>query len=191
MNPEHTTNIKKGIFIAILFLMFAFVVFVLFRNDWAVDMNDLSGAVKKALGTRTVEEQQASLLAQLDVTPDEVFKHRLKDGKLVTVVTGDIQNKSRYPMENVLVEGRLLDATGKVRLTTPPVPCAKTTTKKALGQLSTKQLADFYMDGAQPFNCIIRSDYAIPFMVIFETLPPEFNATFEFEVHPHSGQFSE
>ena len=191
MNFERTAKLKKGLFFGLAFIAFAFVVFVLFRNDFAVDMNDLPGAVKKALGIRTVAEQQAALLAQLDVTPAEVFKQKLKDGKVVTVVTGEIQNTSRYPMEHVMVEGRLYDGTRRVRVTTAPVPCGKTAGKTALAGMTSKSVWSFYLDGAAPFNCTINNGFRVPFMVVFETLPPEFNATFKFEVHPHSGKFSD
>ncbi|MBN2715153.1 MAG: hypothetical protein JXX14_04810 [Deltaproteobacteria bacterium] len=191
MNFERSASIKKGIAITVAVSTVGFVLFVLIRNDFAVNMDDLSGAVKKALGTRTVEEQQASILAQLDVTPAEVFKQRLKSGKIVTVVIGDIQNNSRYPMENVLVEGRLLDATKAVRQTTAPVPCGKSVSKSDLGKMTASRLNEIYQNGDQPFNCIIKSGFTVPFIVIFDSLPDSFNSTYEFEVHPHSGQFLE
>ena len=58
---KRAANIKKGTAATIAFGLFSFAIFVLVRNDWAVNMDDLGGAVKKALGTRTVEEQQESI----------------------------------------------------------------------------------------------------------------------------------
>lgn len=191
MNFEQAAKMKKGIAAVLAILVISFVVFVLVRNDWAVDTNDLSGAVKKALGTRTVAEQQQSILVQLDVTPAEVFKQRLKNGKIVTVVLGKIQNTSKYPMEKVLVEGRLLGPTKTVHTITPPVPCGKTASKKELAGMGMTQVEEFYKENKQPFNCSINSGEAAPLMVVFDTLPSNFNSTFEFEVHPHSGQFIE
>lgn len=191
MNLNRTANMKMRTAFVLAFLAFSFVIFVLIANDWAVDINDLQGAVKKALGTRTVAEQQESLLAQLDVTPAEVFKQKLKNGTVVTVVIGNIQNNSRYPMEKIMVEGRLLDGTKMIRATTAPVPCGRTAPKTAISGMGPKQLKDFYMDGPQSFNCVIKSGFPAPFMVVFNTLPSNFNSTFKFEVHPHSGQFIE
>ena len=191
MDFKRAAFIKGATASVLVILVLSFVLFVAFRNDWAVNMDDLSGAVKKAFGTRTVEEQQEFLLVQLDVTPAKVFKRKLKNGKFVTVVVGDIQNISKYPMERVFVEGRLLDGAKVVQKTTNPVPCGKTTPKGAIGNMGKKQLDAFYMDGEQPFNCVIKSGSTAPFMVVFETLPSNFSSSFQFEVHPHSGQFLE
>ena len=191
MDFAQTAKLKKGIAVTLVTLALGFVVFVLIRNDWAVDVNDLPGALKKALGIRTVAEQQESVLVQLDVTPAKVFKRRLKNGKVVTVVTGEIQNNSRYPMEKVLVEGRLLDAAKNLRVTTDPVPCHRTVCADAISAMSESELKKMYMEGDEPFNCVIKSGFSAPFMVMFDTLPSNFNVTFKFEVHPHSGQFLE
>ncbi|MBN2715546.1 MAG: hypothetical protein JXX14_06800 [Deltaproteobacteria bacterium] len=167
---------------SISFLAIGFVLYVAGMNGWSLSINRLDQDIKRAFSLQTDAEITADLVQQLSITLGKGYTLKVRQGRTVGVIRGEIQNNSRFDVTQVMLEGRILDASRNV-VSTVVVPCNVKLPDKRLRKVRAQRIPRLYLRGGKPAVCNIRSGYSTPFNVIFHQLPAYFNSTHSFEVH--------
>jgi hypothetical protein len=176
-------HIKASVAAALFFIVLGFFVFVAAVNGWQISLNTFDQQVKRAFGMQTVVEKQADVLLKLEVTLEKGYPMRLKRGKRVGVIVGHVQNNSIRKMQNVLLEGVLLDRHANVAATTV-VPCDVVMPDRRIRRTMNRNIPKMYNDkDGKLHNCEIKSGFPVNFKIVFTTIPKDFDNSYVFQVH--------
>lgn len=180
---KRAARYKSGFAGIIAFLAIGFVVYVAAMNDWTISINTFEKQLKKAFFLQTEVDKEADLLLQMSVSLKKGYTLRIRKGKTIGVIRGEIQNNAPIDVEHVTLEGRILDSTKKV-VKSVVVPCSLAASDARLRTMRKKDLHHIYQEQGKPLNCQVKSGYSTVFKVVFDELPEYFNSTYIFEVHP-------
>lgn len=180
---------KASVAAGIAALGIGFIVYVAGMNNWTISINKWDRDVKRAFFLQNDEEVSADLVEQMNVTLGKGYTLKPAKGKKVGIIQGEIQNNSQMNVSEVLLEGRILDATKKL-VTTVIQPCDVKIPDRQLRNTRTANIPKLFIKDGVPINCEIKSGYSTDFKIVFHELPRYFNSTYIFEVHPYSAKSS-
>ena len=176
---------KAAIAGGLSFLLLGLVFYVAAMNHSSISINRLDRDLKRAFFLQSAAEVEADLLQQLNISLGRGYTLRTKNRKTVGIIRGEVQNNAKQDMENIFLEGRILDEE-KVVVSTVIVPCGVKLPDWRLKKVWHRRIPKLYQPKGQQANCQIRSGYSTSFKVVFHELPKHFNSTYVFEVVPHS-----
>ena len=168
-------------------LIIGFVLYVAAMNRWSISINRLDGDIKRAFFLMTPAEVEADLLQQMSVSLGRGYTLKVRQGRTVGIIRGEIQNNTPVAVSNVMLEGRILDTGGQV-VKTLLVPCGVKIQDNRLRKMRHDRIPLLYRRKGQPANCTIKSGYSEYFKVVFHDLPKYFNSAYVFEVHPYAAR---
>jgi hypothetical protein len=179
--------IKSMVWGSVAVVFIGFVLFVAYRNDWSISINQLNRDIKRAFSMQTKEDISRDLVQQMTITPGKGYTLKVARGATVGVISGEIQNNTTSDVSHVLLEGRIVDSAENT-VGTVIVPCGVKPTDQRLRKARAARIPNMYLKKGVVRNCSIRSGYSKPFKVIFHEMPRNSASTFTFRVVPHSAE---
>lgn len=129
------------------------------------------------------DETAAPGTAQQGLIPsvDEGYKLVLKDKDPVLVVKGKIKNPGSAVRTRVLLEGRIVDAGGKVRFVTR-APCGKLIANKRIKRTERGAFSKLFTRRGEFIDCSLKPGEEKPFQMIFDDIPKDYNEAYTVQV---------
>ncbi len=179
--------IKSMVWGSVAVVFIGFVLFVAYRNDWSISINQLNRDIKRAFSMQTKEDISRDLVQQMTITPGKGYTLKVARGATVGVISGEIQNNTTSDVSHVLLEGRIVDSAENI-VGTVIVPCGVKPADQRLRKVRAARIPNIYLKKGVVRNCSIRSGYSKSFKVIFHQMPRNSASTFTFRVVPHSAE---
>ena len=172
--PKGQTAGKIVFFIGIMLI--GFFIFVAYRNSWSLSLFELPEQVAFALSDEPTEQLPSSV-KNIDTTMlDKKIVLSDKDIPYL-VVSGEVVNNNPGTRQHIIIRGKLYDGEGKMRMEAR-MPCGRIVEEKTLKLTPQDAVTGHFATDGTLFNCSISPNDSTVFQVIFEKLPPDYNALF-------------
>ncbi len=182
-------QIKSSVAAALFFIILGFFVFIAASNGWKISINRFDQQVKRTFGLLTAEEEEQNIMSMLKVNLEKGYPFRLKKGRRVGIIVGNIQNNAPYNVQNVLLKGVLLNKQRQIVATTI-LPCGVIIPDRKIRRTMNRNIKKLYMVDHNIYNCEIKSGFNEKFKVIFSEIPKDFDSSFVFQIHLESASRS-
>ncbi|MCC6750267.1 MAG: hypothetical protein IT371_21560 [Deltaproteobacteria bacterium] len=147
-----------------------FSLFVLYRNDWSLDLGNLRGMLHRALGDKP---RAAPELEGLTLSPPIAREVRLAGGQRALILEGAIKNDGAVPRRYIYVRG-LLRRSG-LTVIRREIPAGNVFAAEQLGKLSPDGLeARLNPAGSDGRNARLTIGQSVAYMVVLAPLPEDY-----------------
>ncbi len=169
---------KGSIFLTVIFVFLIIVtsifIFILYRNNWELDVNNFPKMINNALNGTTSEQENKKKLVSIDeqflISPDiKMDSYRNKKRKYLLVISGSLKNISSSLKGLVTIRADIFNKKDGVKLLSKRVYAGNTFTKKQLISFK-KEIdlnAEYLQSGQNSINWNIARGKSIPFMIVF------------------------
>jgi hypothetical protein len=167
-----------GIFMSlVLVLGMLFFLFVLYQNNWSLDLANFGSMVSRAFGGSARPSPASDKLRGLDITSPIVAEARLASGERVVTAEGAIKNDDTRLRKYIYVRASLLDSHGR-RVAGGEAPAGNMFSKEELGRLSKTQLTSHVNPaGKDGRNAKIAPGDNVAYMVVITEVPADYSRT--------------
>ena len=176
-------GILKFIFI-IIFIISILFAFVLYKNNWALDFNNLPKMINIAFNNSpsskqsvkgTVKEQNKSLKEQFFIDTKKIktklfkFSKRKHDKRYIFIVSGEIKNIDSQKKSLTTIKVKVNSMLDKKTILQKRVYAGNTFTKKEIMKAKKEEVldAEYLQSGKNGSNWGVLPNKTIPFMVVF------------------------
>lgn len=178
--PKQGGSIGGKLFMLIFILFAGFIVFVLFKNDWNVNLNDVPGMVKSALNNSassskevvSKKKDQTPLSEQFQIAKTEIKAEmiRIKKGKYALSIQGKVKNISTNTRNLISIGAKVFDLERNL-LFSKGMYAGNYFTSKQIRRAKTEGVFDalYVQSGINGMNWGVTTGQEIPFMIVFYT----------------------
>jgi hypothetical protein len=154
-----------------------FLLFVLYRNDWSLDLANFGTMVQRAFGSQAPKRPASRELRGLELTPPEpiVAEAKLSTGERALLVQGVVKNNDTRTRRFIYVRVWLLDARGQ-KVLSAEAPAGNLFSKEQLAGLDRTSIqSHLNPGGSDGRNQRVEPGQTVAYMVVLSGLPPGFS----------------
>jgi hypothetical protein len=154
-----------------------FSFFVLYKNDWSLDLANVGVMVDRAFGGGTSRASGDETLRGLEVSVPIVSEAELSDGTRVLTAEGLVKNNDTRARKFIYVRASLKDGHDRT-VARAEAPAGNVFSKTRLAQLSpTKLRSSMNPAGRDGRNAKLEPGETVAYMVVFTAVPHDYSAT--------------
>ncbi len=177
--PTRGQAIGKVIFVMVVLLV-GFLVFVAYRNGWAISIPALGDQIAFALSGEKLEELPK------EARDIETMIHRRKiiinrEKVPFLVVQGEVTNNAAAKRSRIIMRAQLIDTVGDIRAQVR-APCGKLIDDSVIEATPKGAMEGHYRRGGALHNCSVEGNGNTVFQLIFDEVPADYEDSFDVRV---------
>lgn len=177
---QPTSGAKRafGMFVTLLLVVgMGFFLFVLYQNDWSLDLANFGTMLDKAFGNDDPQRYVRDELRGLEVDKPIVGEAKLLDGLRVLTVEGVVRNTDTRTRRFIYVRAVLKDNYGR-KVMKVEAPAGNVFSREQLSKLTKNKLASkLNPAGRDGRNAKLQAGQSVAYMVVITTVPPNYAPT--------------
>lgn len=167
-----------GLFLTLALVgVMGFFLFVLYKNNWSLDVADFGGMVDRAFGSEKTKQYVRDELRGLEVDRPIVGEAKLVTGDRVLTVEGVVRNTDTRTRRFIYVRAIVEDNHGR-KVTSVEAPAGNVFSKEQLAKVTKAKLsAQLNPAGRDGRNAKLESGQSIAYMVVVTSVPHDYSPT--------------
>ncbi len=177
--PAKGQAIGKVIFVVVVLLV-GFLVFVAYRNGWAISIPALPDQIAFAFSGEELEDlpkEARDIEAIIDRR--KIIMNREKTPFLV--VQGEVTNNATVGRSRIIMRASLIDTVGDIRAQVR-APCGKLMDDSVIEATPKGAMEGHYRRGGALYNCSVEGNGNTVFQLIFDEVPADYDDSFDVRV---------
>ncbi len=177
--PAKGQAIGKVIFVIVVLLV-GFLVFVAYRNGWAISIPSLGDQIAFAFSGEKLEDLPK------EARDIEAMIHRRKiiinrEKVPFLVVQGEVTNNAAAKRSRIIMRAQLIDTVGDIRAQVR-APCGKLIDDSVIEATPKGAMEGHYRRGGALINCSVEGNGNTVFQLIFDEVPADYEDSFDVRV---------
>jgi hypothetical protein len=176
LRPQHSKGMKIFGMLMMMMLIVAllFSVFVLYQNNWKLDLTNFGAMIDRAFGRATTQTGN-DLQRGLELTTPIIEEAKLGSGERVVTAQGAIKNNDTRARKFIYVKAILKDHHDHT-VVTDEAPAGNMFSKEELAKLSKSQiLSHLNPAGKDGRNARVQPGDSVAYMVVITDLPADYS----------------
>jgi predicted Zn finger-like uncharacterized protein len=166
----------KVIFVVVVLLV-GFLVFVAYRNGWAISIPELGDQIAFAFSGAELEDlPKEARDIEATINRRKIIMNMEKTPFLV--IQGEVTNIATARRSKIIMRAQLIDAVGDIRAQVR-APCGKLINDSVIEVTPKGAMKGHYRSGGAFYNCSVEGGGNTVFQLIFDEVPADYDDSFD------------